>query len=56
MLVMKTIKQSRVEELIARLEDYPCTMSCHVNKDELTGARNMKETMIRIIKEELSEV
>ncbi len=47
-------QQELLEKAIARLEGYPCDMSCYVTQDELDSAKRMKETMIRILKEEMS--
>ncbi len=46
-------QQALLEKAIARLEGYPCDMSCYVTQDELDSAKRMKESMIRILKEEM---
>ncbi len=46
-------QQSLLDNAIARLENYPCDMSCYVTQDELNSAKRMKESMIRILKEEM---
>ena len=40
------------EELIRRIEDYPCCISCYVTIEELNAAKNMKEAILKIIRGE----
>ncbi|ASU03308.1 hypothetical protein [Pseudoalteromonas phage J2-1] len=46
-------KDNQLEEVIGRLENYPCCMSCYLTKEEMFAARNIKERFIEILKEEL---
>ncbi len=45
--------EAKIEEVIERLENYPCCMSCYLTKGEMFAARNIKERFIEILKEEL---
>ena len=38
--------------LIERIEDYSCCMSCYGTLDELRGAQQMREVILRILKGE----
>ncbi|MCP4985261.1 MAG: hypothetical protein GY928_04070 [Colwellia sp.] len=46
-------KNYRIQKAISRLEDYPCCMSTYLTVQEMKSARQMKETMINILKKEL---
>ncbi len=46
-------KNNQIEEVIERLENYPCSMSCYLTTEEMFAARNIKERFIEILKEEL---
>jgi len=46
-------QQERILATIERLENYPCCMSCYVTQKEMSAARDMKDNLIRILKEEL---
>ena len=46
-------KDDQLKEVIERLENYPCGMSCYLKKEEMLAARNIKERFIEILKEEL---
>jgi hypothetical protein len=43
----------KVNNLIKRVESYPCCMSCYGTIDELNGAKGMRDIILRLIKEEL---
>ena len=45
--------EDKVENTIKRLENYPCCMSCYLKREEMIAARDMKDNLIRILKEEL---
>jgi len=47
------ITKGELIDVIERLENYPCSMSCYVTVAELQGAQRMKDTLIKLIKEEL---
>ena len=53
----KRIVEERINKkiisTIERLENYPCCMSCYLKREEMIAARDMKENLIRILKEEL---
>ena len=46
-------KDNQLKEVIERLENYPCCMSCYLHKEEMIAARNIKERFIEILREEL---
>tara|TARA_S200002703_G_scaffold145002_1_gene139076 strand:- start:915 stop:1157 length:243 start_codon:yes stop_codon:yes gene_type:complete len=46
-------KDNQLKEVIERLENYPCCMSCYLKKEEMLAARGIKERFIEILKEEL---
>ncbi len=46
-------KDNQLEEVIERLENYPCCMSCYLTTEEKVAAKNIKERFIKILKEEL---
>ena len=46
-------KNKQMQEVINRLEDYPCCMSCYLTQDEWRAAKNMKEVLIGLLKERL---
>lgn len=46
-------KDNQFKEVIERLENYPCCMSCYLSKEEMLAARDIKERFIEILKEEL---
>lgn len=48
-----TFYEDKVENTIKRLENYPCCMSCYLKREEMLAARDMKDNLIRILKEEL---
>ena len=38
---------------IQRMEDYPCCMSCYLKVEEVRAAKDMRDNMIRVLKEEM---
>lgn len=50
---MTKIPKGEILKAIQRMEDYPCCMSCYLTKEEVIAARDMRDNMIRILKEEL---
>ncbi|APC44390.1 hypothetical protein [Pseudoalteromonas phage PH357] len=48
-----TIPKETILKAIQRMEDYPCCMSCHLTLEGLNAAKSMRDTMIRILKEEI---
>lgn len=46
-------QEERLAEVIERLENYPCCLSCYLKKEEMLAARRMKERFIEILREEL---
>ena len=47
------IHKDKILKAIKRMEDYPCWMSCHLTKEGVYAARDMRGNMIRILKEEV---
>ncbi len=47
------ITQEEVIALVERLERYPCDFSCYATIDEMNGGKNMKDSLIKLIKKEL---
>lgn len=45
-------KQQNLEELIERIERYPCCMSCYLTVEEMQAAKSMKESILQILKGE----
>jgi hypothetical protein len=48
-------QQKTLQQLINRIESYPCSMSCYSTVDELYGARSMKEKILGILKESIND-
>ena len=46
---------TKLEKIVERLEKFPCCMSCYLTIPEMKAAQNMKNNMIKIIKESLVE-
>lgn len=46
-------KDEELQRVVARLENYPCCMSCYLKKEEMRAGNSMKESLIRILKERL---
>tara|TARA_R110000851_G_scaffold147061_1_gene286870 strand:- start:168 stop:419 length:252 start_codon:yes stop_codon:yes gene_type:complete len=46
-------QQERIQEVIERLEEYPCCMSCYLSVAEMKAAKQVKEKFISILKGEL---
>ncbi len=42
----------KYKNVIERIENLPCCMSCYVTQDELRSAQNMKKCIIEILKGE----
>lgn len=47
------IPKETLLKAIQRMEDYPCCMSCYLKYEEVVAARDVRDTMIRILKEEV---
>lgn len=45
-------KESELQGKIQRIEDYPTCMSCYATVEEMQAATAMKETILKILKEE----
>lgn len=45
-------KESKLQSKIQRIEDYPTCMSCYATVEEMQAAKAMKETILKILKEE----
>jgi hypothetical protein len=45
--------EDKIKEVLERLENYRCYTGCHLTAEELFAARNVKESFIEILKEEL---
>lgn len=46
-------KDVELHRVITRLENYPSCMSCYITQDEMRAGNNMKDNLIRILKEGL---
>ena len=46
-------KNAELQRVVARLERFPSCMSCYVTQEEMQAGNNMKESLIRILKEVL---
>ena len=51
----KEYYNTKLEMIIERLEEFPCCMSCYITYAEMQAAKDMKNNMIKIIKESLVE-
>lgn len=47
------IPKDKILKAIQRMEDYPCCMSCYLTKEEVVASRDIRDNMIRILKEEI---
>ncbi len=45
-------KESELQSKIQRIEAYPTCMSCYPTVEEMQAAKAMKETILKILKEE----
>lgn len=45
-------KESKLQSMIQRIEEYPTCMSCYATVEEMNAAKAMKETILKILKEE----
>ena len=45
--------KQKVEDVIGRLENYPCCMSCYLTVEECKAAQRVKNKFIEILTEEL---
>lgn len=52
-LEVTSIPKETLLKAIQRMEKYPCCMSCYLKYEEVVAARDMRDTMIRILKEEI---
>lgn len=43
-------KEQTLEELIERIENYPCSMSCYSTIAEMKSAQSMKQSILQILK------
>lgn len=50
---MNKIPKDKILKAIQRMEEYPCCISCYLKYEEVVAARDMRENMIRILKEEI---
>lgn len=51
--ICSTEKQEHIEDVIKRVENYPCCMSCYVTAEEMKAGKAMKEAIIKILKDGL---
>lgn len=47
------IQNDNFTKLVERVEDYPCCMSCYLTVEELNAAKQMKESILKILKGEI---
>ncbi len=48
-----TALEEHIEATVKRVENYPCGMDCYISVPEWKAAKKMKETIVKILKEEL---